>query len=198
MKVLLILASLILTSSAMAQSRIVSVDAFDLSYVGGLAFRHDEGKRSDRHETEFRLKLNYAQNWEQYVGVMWKAQVSFDRLNREFGSSDVFESSYGLAGGFLYNFDAEDIKNSYLAQVMIGAERSTLEYTGVKEKSGFNFFLSAEAGKRWDLGQYSVANISYAPTIGVTFKRYGGGIRDDYFQRGNEVRFNFLKFDILF
>lgn len=198
MKVLVLLMSLIISGTSFAQGRLVSIDAFDLSYVGGLAFRHDDGKRSNRHETDFRLKLNYAQNWEQYVGLMWKAQISFDRLNREFGSADVFESSLGLSGGFLYNFNADDIKNSFYTGLLVGAERATYEYTGVKEKSGYNMFFTAEGGKRWDLGRYSVANISYAPSVSVTFKRYGGGIRDDYFKRGSDLRLNFLKFDILF
>lgn len=198
MKVLVLLMSLLVAGSSFAQSKLVSVDAFDLSYVGGLAFRHDDGKRSNRHETDFRLKLNYAQNWEEYVGLMWKAQINFDRLNRNFGSSDVFESTFGLSGGFLYNFAADDIKNSFYTGLLVGAERATYEYPGVKEKSGYNLFFTAEGGKRWDLGRFSVANISYAPSVSFTFKRYGGGIRDDYFKRGNELRFNFLKFDILF
>lgn len=193
-----LLFALFLSLSASAQNRIVSVDAFDLSYVGGLAFRHDDGKNSDRHETEFRLKLNYAQNWEEYVGLMWKVQVNLDRMNREFGSSDIFESSYGVAGGFIFNHEYDNVKNSAFVGALAGLERMTVEYTGVKERSGFNFFATLEGGKRWDLGQYSVANISYAPSVSVTFKRYGGGIRDDYFRTGNEVRLNFLKFDILF
>jgi hypothetical protein len=198
MKSIFLLFTFLISLSAFSQSHIVSVDAFDLSYVGGLAFRHDEGKRSDRHETEFRLKLNYAQNWEEYVGLMWKVQVNMDRLNREFGSSDVFESSYGVAGGFLFNHEYDNVKNSAFVGALAGIERMNLEYTGVKERSGFNIFATLEGGKRWDLGQYSVANISYAPSVSVTFKRYGGGLRDDYFRTGNEVRLNFLKFDILF
>lgn len=198
MKPVFILLFLFVTSTAFAQSRIVSVDAFDLSYVGGLAFRHDDGKRSDRHETDFRLKLNYAQNWEEYMGLMWKMQVNLERLNRDFGSSDVFQSSYGVAGGFLFNHEYDNVKNSAFVGALVGVERMTLDYAGVKEKSGFNIFTTLEGGKRWDLGQYSVANITYAPSVSVTFKRYGGGIRDDYFRTGNDVRLNFLKFDILF
>ena len=198
MKALVFSLMLVASSSVFAQSKIVSIDAFDLSYVGGLAFRHDDGKNSDRDETDFRLKLNYAQNWEAYQGVMWKAQVNFDRLNRDFGSADELQSSYGIAGGFLYNFAADDIKNSIMAGALVGIERATYDYANVKEKSGFNLFTTLEAGKRWDLGSYSAANISYAPTVSLTLKRYGGGIRDDYFKRGHEIRLNFLKFDILF
>lgn len=198
MRTLILIVSLFLTCSAFAQSRIVSLDAYDFSYVGGLVFRHDNGKNANRNETDFRLKLNYAQSMEEYVGVMWKVAVDFERLNRDFGSSDSFQSSYGLRGGFLFNFDAEKIKDSFFTGVMVGAERMTLDYPGVKSKSGFNVLLDLEAGKRWDLGQYSVANISYAPSVAVAFKRYGGGLRDDYFKNGNEVRFNYLKFDILF
>jgi len=55
-----------------------------------------------------------------------------------------------------------------------------------------------EGGKRWDMGQYSVANISYAPTVSLQLKRYGGNIRNEYFTSGTDFRINFLKFDILF
>ena len=66
------------------------------------------------------------------------------------------------------------------------------------DNSGFNFSLKLEGGKRFDLGQYSVANISYAPTIALTLKRYGGDIRDEFFKSSRELAFHFLKFDILF
>jgi hypothetical protein len=129
---------------------------------------------------------------------MWKAQLNFNRQDTDYGKNDSFESAYGAAGGFLYNFQAEDIKNSYLAGAMAGIERMTLKSGSSNDKSGFNLFLQFEGGKRFDLGSYSVANISYAPTISVQFKRYGGGVRDDYFKSGSDIRFNFLKFDVLF
>ncbi len=198
MKVLFALIVLVVSTSVFAQKRIISVDAFHLAYPSGLAFRHDSGKHSDRDTTDFRLNLNYAQNIEQYVGLMWKAQVNINRRNEDYGSQDYFESSYGLAGGLLYNFQPEDIKNSFLMGGNLGIERASYEYGSMKEKSGFNLSMQFEGGKRWDLGSYSVANISYAPTVSVLFKRYGGGIRDDYFKSGNEIRFNFLKFDVLF
>ena len=198
MKVLIALIVMVMSTAAFAQKRVVSVDAFDLAYSSGLSYRHDNGKGPDRDTTEFRFNVNLAQNIEQYVGLMWKAQVNFNRTKVDFGSGDTFESTYGVAGGFLYNFDAEDIKNSFLAGAQVGIERATYEFGSSDDESGFNFFAQFEGGKRWDLGTYSVANISYAPTVSVIFKRYGGDIRDEYFKSGNEVRFNFLKFDVLF
>lgn len=198
MKVLIALFLMAISTAALAQKRVVSVDAFDLAYSSGLSFRHDNGKRHDRDTTAFRLNLNYAQNIEQYVGLMWKAQVNFNREDVNYGNNDVLQSSYGVVGGLLYNFDAEDVKNSFLAGGGVGVERATYEYGSQSSKSGFNLSLQLEGGKRFDLGSYSVANISYAPTVSVIFKRYGGGIRDEYFRSGNEVRFNFLKFDVLF
>lgn len=190
----------VISSSVSAQSRLVSIDAFDLSYTGGFMYKHDNSKGSDRSESNFRLNLNYAQNLEleQYVGFMWKAKAYINRSDVEWGSADALESAYGAAGGLLYNFDAQDIKNSFLAGAMIGLERAAYEIEGTDDKSGFNMYLEFEGGKRWDLGQYSVANISYAPTVSWQWKRYGGEIRDDYFKSGYELRFNFLKFDILF
>jgi hypothetical protein len=198
MKLMLGLLVLLSSIAASAQSRIVSVDAFDLAYSGGLSFKHDNGKYSDRNTSQFKLNLNYAQNWEEYVGLMWKAQVNLNRQDVDFGSNDVFESSYGIGGGLLYNFQAEDIKNSFMAGAMVGVERATYEIASSNEKSGFNIWMNLEGGKRFDLGQYSVANISYAPTVSFNVKRYGGGIRDRYYKSGTDLRFNFLKFDILF
>ncbi len=194
----LVLFALVASTSVFAQKRIVSVDAFDLAYSGGLSFTHKNGKNTDENGTNFRLNLNYAQNIENYVGLMWKANVHFNRQDIDFGASDSFESAYGVAGGLLYNFQPDDIKNSIMAGIQGGVERAAYELGAGKEKTGFNLFMNMEVGKRWDLGQYSMANISYAPTVFVQFKRYGGGIRDDYFKSGNEIRFNFLKFDILF
>lgn len=180
-----------------AQTKIISVDAFDMAYAGGLSFKHDEGKHDDRDTTTFRINLNYAQNTEQYVGLMWKAQAYWNRIDEDFGG-DSLTSEFGVGGGILYNFQPEDIKNSYMAGAMIGLERATYELKGADDEAGFNMFLNLEGGKRWDLGTYSVANISYAPTVSLNLKRYGGDIRDEYFKNSRDLRFNFLKFDILF
>ena len=198
MKVLIALIAIIVSGSALAQKRIVSVDAFDLAYSSGLSFKHDSGKGADRDTTTFRLNLNFAQQIEQYPNLMWKAQLNFNREDVDYGRLDTFESTYGVAGGLLYNFNHEDVKNSFLAGASAGIERMTVEYGSSDDESGFNLFMQLEAGKRFDLGSYSVANISYAPTVSLMFKRYGGDIRDEYFKSGNELRFNFLKFDVLF
>lgn len=197
MKFLLALVLLVSSVIASAQSRIVSIDAFDLSYTGGLLIKSDSGKGADRDETTFRVNLNYAQNWDQYVGVMWKAKAFINREDVDWGG-DSLVSTWGAAGGFLYNFQAENIKESFFAGALVGIERMTLEQGGLDDQSGFNIFTDLEVGKRFDLGQYSVANISYAPTFVLTLKRYGGDLRDDYFRSGNEIKINFLKFDILF
>lgn len=197
MKFLLAMVLLVSSVIASAQSRIVSIDAFDLSYTGGLLIKSDSGKGADRDETTFRLNLNYAQNWDQYVGLMWKAKAFINREDVDW-SGDSLTSTWGAAGGFLYNFQADNIKESFFAGALIGLERMTLEQGGQDDKSGFNIFTDLEFGKRFDLGQYSVANISYAPTFALTLKRYGGDLRDEYFRSGNEIKINFLKFDILF
>lgn len=190
---------LLVSMGALAQSRVVSIDAFDLSYGGGLAFKKDQAKTgSDRTESNFRFNLNFAQSLEQYAGLMWKAQLHANRSNVDYGSADAFESTYGLNGGLLYNFQPEDLKNSFMAGAMIGLERAAIEFGSNDRKEGFNMLFQAEGGKRWDLGQYSVANISYAPTVSFHYKRYGGDIRNEYYTSGSEIRFNFLKFDVLF
>ncbi|HXH74632.1 MAG TPA: hypothetical protein VNJ08_06680 [Bacteriovoracaceae bacterium] len=195
-----LLAALVLMTSLMvsAQTRIVSIDAFDLSYTGGLMFKHDKGDGPDRDITNFRFNLNYAQNFEQYVGLMWKVKFYINSENIDMGPGDATDSAFGGAGGLLFNLQPEDIKNSMLFGVMGGLERATIEQSGLDDETGMNVFIELEGGKRWDLGQYSVANISYAPTVAWNWKRYGGDIRDDYFDSGYELKFNFLKFDILF
>lgn len=198
MKVLIAIIAMVMTSSVFAQKRVVSVDAFDLAYSAGLSFKHDSGDAPDRDITTFKLNLNYAQLFEQYVGLMWKAQLNFNRTDQDWGRADSFESAYGVMGGLVYNFQPEDIKNSFLAGASVGIEHMTIEQGSLDDESGFNLLMQIEGGKRFDLGSYSVANISYAPTVSVLFKRYGGDIRDEFFDSGNEIRFNFLKFDVLF
>jgi hypothetical protein len=198
MKVVVAALVLMMSLMASAQNKVISIDALDLSYTGGLLIKHDNAKGSDRDETNFRFNLNYAQNLEQYVGLMWKAKAYINRSDVEMGSADTLNSSFGAAGGALYNFQPDSIKDSYMASALVGLERSTIEQSGADDKSGFNLFLELEGGKRFDLGQYSIANISYAPTVAWNWKRYGGDIRDEYFKSGYELRINFLKFDILF
>ena len=198
MKLLIAIFVLISASLASAQTKIVSIDAFDFAYTGGLLIKSDNSKGPDRDETNFRLNLNYAQNWDQYVGVMWKVRAFINHQNIDYSSNDYTETRWGGAGGFIYNFNSTDIKNSLFAGAMLGLERATYKVGTSDDQSGFNIFTDLEVGKRFDLGQYSVANISYAPTFGLTLKRYGGDIRNDYFKSGSEIKFNFLKFDILF
>jgi hypothetical protein len=198
MKLLIAFVMLMTSVAAFAQKSIVSIDAFDLSYTGGLLIKTDNGKKGveDREETNFRFNLNYAQNYEPYVGLMWKAKFFYNREDVDFDGDSLY-SAFGGAGGFLYNFQAEDIKNSFFAGAMLGLERATIDM-GQDDESGFNFFTDFEGGKRWDMGRYAKINISYAPSLAFTWKRYGGGIREELFKTGTELKLNFLKFDILF
>jgi len=198
MKILVVALLLLTTATSFAQNRIVSLDAFDLSYTGGLMFKHDKSKGPDRDQSEFHFNLNFAQSFEQQEGLMWRGSFNWNRTKVDLGSMDTLESSLGAAGGLLYNFQPSDIKNSFLAGAMAGLEHASYELDNNNDKSGFNFYFQFEGGKRWDLGHYSVANISYAPTVSVKYKRYGGDLRDDYFTSGYELKLNFLKFDILF
>lgn len=198
MKLLLALIISAFSITALAQTKIVSIDAFDMSYAGGLSFKHHEGKNDDNDTTTFKFNLNYAQAIPEYVGLMWKAQAYWNRVEVDFSGNDSLSSEFGIGGGVLYNFQAEDIKNSFMASALVGLERATYEFEGADDESGFNMLLTLEGGKRFDLGSYSVANISYAPTISLQLKRYGGDVRDEYYKNSRDIRFNFLKFDILF
>ena len=199
MKFLVVILALVASVQAFSQTRIVSIDAYDLAYSGGLSFRNDDAKKgSDRETTNFRLNLNYAQNIEQAVGLMWKVSAHFNRNHVDYGAYDSKESNVGATGGILYNFQHADIKNSWLIGAGVLVEHATYEIGAGDDESGLNLGLNFEGGKRFDLGSYSVANISYAPTVSFGFKRYGGDIRKEYFKSGNDLRLNFLKFDVLF
>lgn len=199
MKILIAMLVLMTSVIASAQTtKIVTVDAFDFAYSGGLMLKNDNAKGPDREETTFRLNLNYAQSFAQYVGLMWKARVFINREDTEFGAFDYQETRWGGAAGLLYNFQPDNVKESFFASGMLGLERATYEFGNNDDESGFNIFTDLEVGKRFDMGAYSIANISYAPSFSLTLKRYGGDIRDDYFKSGSEVKINFLKFDILF
>lgn len=198
MKFVLALVVLVSSLMASAQTRVVSIDAFDMSYTGGLLIKSDDAKKGDdRDELTFKLNLNYAQSLEQYAGLMWKAQAFINRSDIDQGS-DELQSSWGGAGGLLYNFNPEDIKNSFLASGSVGLERMTIEPAGGDDESGWNLFFLFEGGKRWDMGHYAKLNLSYAPTVSFQWKRYGGDIREEFFKSGTEFKINFLKFDILF
>lgn len=196
-----LVAAVMLISTLFVQAdthRIVSIDAFDLSYTGGLVFKTDNTKSgSDRRATQFRFNLNYAQDINNTQGLMIKALAFYNREKTKWGGESL-ESDLGVAGGLLYNLDHRNVKNSLFIAALGGVERARIEHKGLGAKKGVNFFLITEAGKRWDLGRYSVVNISYAPTVSFEYKRYGGKIRDHYFKSGTELKFNFLKFDILF
>lgn len=197
----IIIAMLVLMTSVLASAqstKIVTIDAFDFAYSGGLLIKTDNGNGPDREETTFRLNLNYAQSLEQYAGLMWKARVYINHEDTEYSSFDYQETRWGGAAGLLYNFQPQNVKESFFAGAMVGLERATYEIGNNDDQSGFNIFTDLEAGKRFDMGAYSAANISYAPSLSLTLKRYGGDIRDDYYKSGNEIKINFLKFDILF
>ena len=99
MKLFLAAALALLSVASYAQTKIVSFDAFDYSYTGALSFKHEEGKHADRDTTTFKFNLNFAQNLDQYVGLMWKAQAYWNREDITFGSNDTLVSTFGGAGG---------------------------------------------------------------------------------------------------
>lgn len=195
MKALIAIVALVVTMTAGAQTRIVSIDAFDFSYTGGLKFENLKGKSgvSNHKESHLRFNLNYAQTLPQYEGLMWKAKFHFNREDLD----DYLRSEFGLMGGALYNFQANDIKNSIFAGAMLGLERGTID-TGSDDRSGMNIMLFLEGGKRWDMGSYAKINASYAPSVSLGLTRYGGGIRKHLYKSATDFRLNFLKFDILF
>ena len=198
MRILVVLAALLCVAAARAQDRIVSINAFELGYTGGLMFKNDNGKggTKDREANEFKLNLNFAQKLADYPQMMFKGIARIERSHVDQGS-DTTNSIWALSGGVLFNHDAADIKNSMFAGAQVGFEWQTID-TGADDESGINITLGVEAGKRWDMGSYSVANISYAPSIEALYRRYGGDIRDEFYTSGTELKFNFLKFDILF
>ncbi len=198
MRLLVLLAALLCVVAARAQERIVSIDAFQLGYAGGWVFTSDKGKggTKDRDANEFKLNLNYAQKLPQHPQIMVKGVARIERTYVDQGD-DTTNSLWGFSGGVLFNHDATDVKNSMFAGLQAGMERQTIEAAN-EEATGFNLTLAVEAGKRWDMGQYSVANISYAPSVEWLYRRYGGDIRDEFYSTGTELKLNFLKFDILF
>lgn len=198
MRILVLLAALLCVAAAKAQDRIISVDAGQLSYAGALVFKNDKGKggTKDRETNEFKINLNYAQKLADYPQLMIKGIGRIERNEVDQGA-DATNSIWALSGGILINHDPADIKNSMFAGAQVGVEWETIDnYTD--DESGLNLTLGVEAGKRWDMGSYSVANISYAPTLELLYRRYGGDIRDEFYTSGTEVKLNFLKFDILF
>ncbi len=198
MRILVLLAALLCVAAAKAQDRIVSIDATQLNYAGALVFKDDKGKGStkDRETNTFKLNLNFAQKLADYPQMMIKGIGRIERNDVDQGA-DATNSIWALSGGVLFNYDAADIKNSMFAGAQVGFEWETIDDYSDKE-SGINFTLGVEAGKRWDMGSYSVANISYAPSLELLYRRYGGDIRDEFYTSGTEVKLNFLKFDILF
>ncbi len=198
MRILVILAALLCVAAAKAQDRIISIDATQLSYAGALVFKSDKGKGSteDRDTNEFKLNLNFAQKLADYPQLMIKGIGRIERTHEDQGP-DATNSIWAFSGGVLFNHDAADIKNSMFAGAQVGVEWQTIDnYTD--DESGLNLTLGVEAGKRWDMGSYSVANISYAPSLELMYRRYGGDIRDEFYTSGTEIKLNFLKFDILF
>lgn len=198
--VLSVLVAFFVTTHLFAASKMVTIDAFDFNYAGGLMFKSDHGSEApDRTETSFKVNLNYAQDWEKYVGVMWRAKAFIERdLIDADGAQNYKEMTWGAAGGFIYNYSHDDVKNSFYASGMLGLERSVLEIGDGDDEAGFNLFVDFEGGKRFDLGSYSIVKISYSPSVSVKLKRYGGDIRDRIYKSGNEFKFNFLKFDLFF
>lgn len=198
MRILVLFAALLCVFSAKAQQRLVSVNAFDLGYSGGLSFKSDDARRGDdSNSNDFRLGVNYAQTipaWSE--NMMGKGAVRIQRIHEDQGANST-NSMWAFTGGILYNFDATDIKNSGFWGVQAGLEWQTMD-DGVTDESGLNLVAGVEAGKRWDMGNYASTMISYAPTIDFFYRRYGGGIRDEFYKSGTELRLNFLKFDIMF
>jgi len=197
-KLLVLFVALLCVAAARAQSRIVSVDAFQLGYSGGLNFKSDSGRKDvkDRDANEFKLNANFAQTIKEYPNTMFKGVARYQREHVDQGK-DTTNSIFALSGGVILNHDAQDIKNSMFVGAQLGVEWQRMDM-GSDDESGLNMVFSAEAGKRWDMGRYAMANISYAPTLEFVFRRYGGGIRDEFYTSGTEFKINFLKFDVLF
>lgn len=198
MRILITVLAMLFATAASAQNRLVSIDAFDLGYAGGLVFRNTDVKRGDdAHRNDFQIKLNYAQTIESWSpNLMGKGIVRIARSHEDEGANST-NSLWGFTAGVLYNTDAADVKNSLFVGGQVGFEWQTID-DGTNDESGINMVLGVEGGKRWDMGRYASTAISYSPSIEALYRRYGGDIRDEFYKSGTELKFNFLKFDVMF
>jgi hypothetical protein len=196
---LLLLALIGIVTAARAQNYIVSVDAFELGYTGGLLLKSDDGAGStkDKDETDFRLRLNMAGKLTGYENLMWRASARILRNTLDQGTTDTKNSVWGAYGGILYNHEPSNLRNSIFASAGIGLEMQSLD-DGSRDETGINIVLPFEAGKRWDMAEYAASTLAYAPSVEFLYRRYGGDLRDEFYKSGTELKFNFLKFDFLF
>ena len=195
MKIFILLA--LISSSVFAQTKLVTIDGTDFSYVGSLIYKHDNAKHGTDHDSNtFKLHVNYAQAIESQPNIMLRGAIKLERENTEQAGPDTTNSVTAIAAGAIVNFE-EDTKNSMFAGGMVGLEYQVID-TGAQDESGNNIYVDGVFGKRWSLGEYSAANISYAPTFNLILRRYGGDIRKNLYTSNREIQFNFLKFDIFF
>ena len=128
MKFFFVLLTLVLTLPAIASQRLVTIDAFDFAYSGGLMIKNDSVKDPNREESSFKLNLNYAQNWTPYEGLMWRVRAFFNRQDTDFGGYDYLNTTWGGAGGIIFNVTPGNINESIFLGAMVGLERSIYHF----------------------------------------------------------------------
>lgn len=108
-----------------------------------------------------------------------------------------------LAFSLGYNFN-EDLYNSWWIKASLGGgsmEFESKDTSSSPQKSeadiGVGFFIF-EVGKRFSFDSWGLKNFSYAPSIAVMSASYDDDADDAGLESSTSVRFDILKFDILF
>jgi hypothetical protein len=184
----------------------VGTDGFGWS---GLAITHEKDEQKsnikDQSTSVGRMDLNYHYLWSN--GWMLGAELRYTNISSEYKrpntdekiESEYTETAFGVSVG--YNFN-EDFYRSWWVKAVFGggSERDREQDATSTETDNYrtsSFGLAV--GKRFSLESWGLRNVTYAPSISWTRKRYSGSDADrDGLEATSQGRIDLLRLDILF
>ncbi|HXH73519.1 MAG TPA: hypothetical protein VNJ08_01040 [Bacteriovoracaceae bacterium] len=210
MKKLLVLSMFVFVASASAADNtrhIISMgsDGFGWSGVGE-QFKWDKSKNTSDNveESEGSLELNYLYLMRNRMMVGGEISYATEKIvvkdvNDDIIKSEEDKASIGLSVG--YNF-ADNLMESWwikgtLARVTQENKLKRTAMSPVRNDVSGNA-LKFALGKRFNLANFNLLNIAYAPSIELSSVKYGSSADDMGLDSSTEVTINFIKFDLLF
>lgn len=198
--------SLVAFAKRAQPKHIISIGTGGFGWSGvAQVFEWDKDKSGTKnHEaSKSELYLNYSYVFESRVmlGALILSKTSKSEINYTDGDKTTSESSDAELGVSLgYNFN-EDLFNSWWIQGIVssGKHREKTKNSAGNKKYNYGFSaLYIKGGKRINLDFWGLKNISYNPSLTIASATTSGDAEDAGFEKMTHVKFEIIKFDILF
>jgi hypothetical protein len=178
----------------------ISTDGLGMNFsTESFNWNKEKSGKTGNEESNFNLDLNYNYVYPNrfMLGLGFEYDRNTTEVQTDAADTTTKTSTTEFEVGVGYNFNKQ-IQNSWWAKASLGLGLQSTEVTDQSDFEGTSTFFKVEAGKRFHLINFKLANISYAPSLELKSTSYGKDFDDQGQESSTGLTIHFIKFDVLF